>query len=106
MENCSNIFFLLILAEDCFAEFIHLLDIFSGRIFGNPLTLLLWKFHFTVCINFSLIRRNSNEFFRVELNLKIARSTLYYSNNYDNLIIFSLYFLEEDRSFFLVSILL
>lgn len=79
--------FVLILAENSFAEFIHLLDTLLFRIFGNPLTsMLLSKFRFTsVCINFSLILKKFKRIrsFNSKINLKIAR-TSYYSR--DNLI--------------------
>lgn len=79
--------FVLILAENSFAEFIRLLDTLLFRIFGNPLTsMLLWKFRFTsVCINFSLILKKFKRIrsFNSKINLKIAR-TSYYSR--DNLI--------------------
>lgn len=79
--------FVLILAENSFAEFIRLLDTLLFRIFGNPLTsMLLSKFRFTfVCINFSLILKKFKRIrsFNSKINLKIAR-TSYYSR--DNLI--------------------
>lgn len=73
VENRFNIVFffvkfVLILAENSFAEFIRLLDTLLFRIFGNPLILEKFK------------RIRS---FNSKINLKIAR-TSYYSR--DNLI--------------------